>query len=221
MDWHKLQHTLYNLDPTDPREDLAKLQRSVKDSVSDTPNIDYITESIEIPNGSMPMDLNSLSDFAKLAGVAVKEDFAKGFQAVQTGGALGPDRAERAINSLVNPNDKDTSNTAGDKKQDSKAKIKGSADGAQLARKLNITNAVPFMQAIQLINSGQTITSVNHYKALAEGFVKLTQLNPQDAQFVLAQLRRANSSESTVFSVKDKPHASIKEELYKRLNAKK
>ena len=42
MDWHKLQHTLYNLDPTDPKKDLAKLQESARKPVDDIPAIDYV-----------------------------------------------------------------------------------------------------------------------------------------------------------------------------------
>ena len=69
MDWHKLQHTLYNLDPTDPRDDLARLQQSAQKPADDIPTIDYVNESVEVPKGSMPLNINSVNDFARLAGI--------------------------------------------------------------------------------------------------------------------------------------------------------
>lgn len=74
MDWNKLQHTLFNLDPTDPREDLAKLtgQASAKKPVAE--NIDYINESVEVQEGSLSLDGDySIADFAALAGIRITE----------------------------------------------------------------------------------------------------------------------------------------------------
>jgi hypothetical protein len=89
MDWHKLQHTLFEIDPTDPREDLAKLQQAAQGgAVGDVPPTkDYVAESVEVAEGSMPLGIDSVSDFAALAGVKVdegiwdktKRDFKKGY----------------------------------------------------------------------------------------------------------------------------------------------
>lgn len=75
MDWHKLQHTLYNLDPTDPREDLAKLRAAAQTAAADVAlTKDYITESVEVPQGSLGLDRDySVADFAALAGVRLDE----------------------------------------------------------------------------------------------------------------------------------------------------
>lgn len=74
MDWHKLQQTLFALDPTDPREDLAKLQAAANGNAADvTPTKDYVTESVEVPQGSMPLGLDSIADFAALAGIRLDE----------------------------------------------------------------------------------------------------------------------------------------------------
>ena len=84
MDWHKLQRTLYNLDPTDVREDLKKLKASAQVNLADIPSTkDYVTESIEIPQGSMPLGIDNIADFAALAGVRLDEgqkhgDYARG-----------------------------------------------------------------------------------------------------------------------------------------------
>jgi len=74
MDWHKLQHKLFELDPTDPREDLAKLQAQAQGGTVDVAPIkDYVTESVDVPQGSMPLGLDSIADFAALAGIRIDE----------------------------------------------------------------------------------------------------------------------------------------------------
>ena len=74
MDWHKLQNTLFELDPTDPREDLAKLQAAANGGGADVaPTKDYVAESVEVPQGSMPLGIDSVADFAALAGVRLDE----------------------------------------------------------------------------------------------------------------------------------------------------
>lgn len=84
MDWHKLQHTLYNMDPTDPKEDLAKLRQQAEGGDSQPKETkDYVTESIDVQDGSLPVGVDSIADFAALAGVKLTEsqkagDYAKG-----------------------------------------------------------------------------------------------------------------------------------------------
>jgi hypothetical protein len=74
MDWHKLQNTLFELDPTDPREDLKKLQAQANGGGADVPPTkDYVAESVEVPQGSMPLGIDSVADFAALAGVRIDE----------------------------------------------------------------------------------------------------------------------------------------------------
>ena len=75
MDYHALQQKLFALDPTDPREDLAKLQQAAqKGAVDAVPTTDYVAESVEVPQGSLELDRDySVSDFAALAGVNVNE----------------------------------------------------------------------------------------------------------------------------------------------------
>jgi hypothetical protein len=85
MDWHKLQHTLFEMDPSDPREDLTKLQQVAQGSASAPaqPTIDYLKESVEVAEGSMPLGIDSVADFAALAGIRLDEkqkhgDYARG-----------------------------------------------------------------------------------------------------------------------------------------------
>jgi len=81
MDWHKLQHTLFEMDPTDPREDLAKLQAQAGGQPQESAEVarEYVQESVEIPEGSLEIDRDySVADFAALAGVTLTESQKKG-----------------------------------------------------------------------------------------------------------------------------------------------
>ena len=234
MDWHKLQHTLYNLDPTDPRDDLARLQQSAQKPADDIPTIDYVNESVEVPKGSMPLNISSVNDFARLAGIEprkqINEDdsekkpsgFAAGFQAVQKGGRWGPDAVSNRIGKALTPDEPDKKKTD---KQD-KTKLKGSLSAMQIAKMLNVSNTNAFVQAVNIAKKNGTITNRMHFQALAEGFVRLMQMDPQQTQKAMTMLKRIQADESVskrpqTETVTKKEYSSIKEELYKMLNAKK
>jgi len=79
MDWNKLQHTLFALDPTDPAEDLRKLKESAGAPSDVATTKDYVVESVNVAPGSMPVEGNySIADFAALAGVTLTEAQKKG-----------------------------------------------------------------------------------------------------------------------------------------------
>ena len=85
MDYHDLQRRLFELDPSDPREDLAKLQQAAQGAGSDAvpPTQDYLNESADVTEGSLPLGIDSIADFAALAGVRLDEkqkhgDYARG-----------------------------------------------------------------------------------------------------------------------------------------------
>ena len=145
MDYHKLQHMLFDMDPTDPREDLAKLQAQAQgSSVSDVPvTRDYLNESIDIPDGSMPVGVDSISDFAKLAGVELNEKgaldaFKHGMANYNKLSALNPNMPSDGSSekTVKDPKAKDTKSTAQQPKQQPKPTTKSlwptSADGYQL-----------------------------------------------------------------------------------------
>lgn len=73
MDYHALQRKLFEIDPSDPREDLKKLQAAARGPVDVAPTKDYLNESVSVSKGSLPLELDSIADFAKLAGVTVNE----------------------------------------------------------------------------------------------------------------------------------------------------
>jgi len=84
MDYHDLQQKLFELDPSDPREDLAKLQQAAQGGGQDVPPAkDYVNETAQITEGSLPLGMDSIADFAALAGVRLDEkqkhgDYARG-----------------------------------------------------------------------------------------------------------------------------------------------
>ena len=93
MDWNKLQHTLFALDPSDPAEDLRKLKESAGATSDVAPTKDYVVESAEVAQGSMPVEGNySIADFAALAGVTLTEAQKKG----SAGQAKGRDPMPKA-----------------------------------------------------------------------------------------------------------------------------
>ena len=73
MDFHALQNKLFEMDPTDPREDFAKMQSVAQGDAAQAPaqeSVDYLQESADVPEGSLGLDKDySISDFAALAGV--------------------------------------------------------------------------------------------------------------------------------------------------------
>ena len=76
MDFAALQQKLFDLDPSDRAEDLRRLTESVggvpQESAQTEEN--FLQESVEIAEGTMPVEGDySLSDFAALAGVTLNE----------------------------------------------------------------------------------------------------------------------------------------------------
>jgi hypothetical protein len=76
MDFNALQHKLFAMDPVDPREDIARLKAQAQGSVNAPAKetVDYLQESVSVPEGSLKMDKNySVDDFAALAGVVTEK----------------------------------------------------------------------------------------------------------------------------------------------------
>lgn len=74
MDYHALQNKLFNIEPTNPAEDLAKLKAQAQGGApAPTPDAtmtQQVAESYNVAEGSLQMDKDySVNDFAALAGV--------------------------------------------------------------------------------------------------------------------------------------------------------
>ena len=95
MDWNKLQHTLFEMDPTDPAEDMRKLAESASALTQKgvATDVNYVQESVEVQEGSLEMDRDySIADFAALAGVTLNESQKTG----SAGQAKGRDSMPKA-----------------------------------------------------------------------------------------------------------------------------
>lgn len=75
MDYHDLQRKLFNIEPSNPAEDLAKLQAIGKGGASaPTAPVQQVAESYNVAEGSLQIDRDySVNDFAALAGIKLTE----------------------------------------------------------------------------------------------------------------------------------------------------
>lgn len=114
MDFHKLQQKLFQIEPTDPAADKAKMIASMQGQPQQSVEVpqNIVQESVEVPEGSMQLDKDySVSDFAKLAGVTLNEGKQKHGSAGQLKGkdaftkkskaGPGPETPHPARNKLV------------------------------------------------------------------------------------------------------------------------
>ena len=55
MDFNALQHKLFSIDPTDPADDLKKLQAQAGGSAPEPKleNLAVVNESVDVPEGSL------------------------------------------------------------------------------------------------------------------------------------------------------------------------
>lgn len=75
MDFHDLQRKLFEIEPTNPAEDKAKMMAALQGgSAAPVAAPQQVTESYEVAEGSLQMDRDySVSDFAALAGIKLTE----------------------------------------------------------------------------------------------------------------------------------------------------
>lgn len=149
MDYHDLQRKLFELDPTDPREDLAKLKAAAVggNEVSNTTNT--IVENYEVPEGSLAVDKDySLSDFAALAGIRLDEK--------QKMGAAGQAKGRDPMPSTSKPS------KSGEQKHPLKDKLVGEAEpndqtlGQRFMKGVDNYNKLPIENPLDKLRRGNT-----------------------------------------------------------------
>jgi hypothetical protein len=248
MDWHKLQHKLYEMDPTDPREDFEKLRNSVNSNTKKE-EVDLINESYEVAPNSLPLNVTSIEDFAALAGIRLDEKQLKG----PAGQARGSDPMPAAIKNrtqhplkdkLVGEDFVDSFKTGfrnynrlpslGFGKKFQKPSTyrpttsKSSYDVNNLARLLKINNIDEFLQAIN--NAGNTNFSQTDAQILGQAFRNLLLLHytrKEEAFKELTNLRPstfkpvATTKPMSDSKIADHSKIEIKEYLLRLLDEKK
>ena len=246
MDWHKLQHKLFALDPTDPKEDLAKLQRAAQGRASGdiAPAKDYLRESVEVPQGSLGLDKDySVADFAALAGVKINEGPLDGIRAGvrnYQSGSLAPDAATKSVSSFFTGSGKDSSEPK------STAPKK---EPATLSTKLHprlVSKLEPYKTALEKIftserelkkefialmkradPSMESVEEADVMKFTAPNTVKQRDPNWRDMEALRksgaagAHKDKKKDAKSGKVKHKSKEYESIKDMLYAKLNEKK
>lgn len=274
MDFHKLQQKLFQIEPTDPAADKAKMIASMQGQPQQSVEVpqNIVQESVEVPEGSMQLDKDySVSDFAKLAGVTLNEGkqkhgsagqlkgkdaftksskpggnetphparnklvgdsidndveegpldgFRTGYQAMQKGGALGPDALNKAVSNVF------TGKV--DKKEKGKDKKEKSAKSPfdQTIQKILKDPALKkeLLALMKKANSKQMMNS--EAKKNKKPVIKSRDPNWRD----LEALRKSGAGGSHQDKTKvlprkqkyksDPTQESIKEMLYRKLNEK-
>ena len=69
-DFYKMSSMMKDLFPSNPEADKQALKAMAgQPQESVAPTKDYVQESVQVPQGSMPLGIDNVSDFAKLAGI--------------------------------------------------------------------------------------------------------------------------------------------------------
>jgi hypothetical protein len=72
-DFYKMSSMMKELFPSNPEQDKqALLQMANAPAQEVAPAKDYVTESVTVPQGSMPIGIDSVNDFAALAGIVTE-----------------------------------------------------------------------------------------------------------------------------------------------------
>jgi hypothetical protein len=190
MDFNALQHKLFELDPSDPAEDLRKLTESAggqaQGNVAETVN--YVQESVEVKEGTMPVEGDySLGDFAALAGIKLTEAPATGMIAQLK---KGYDNAGNAMaytgkdSAMAKPQGAAQGSAAA-----ADSKVKGTVNPQKLAADLGVSDPKMLVMAIQKTKTGKQLTRTEQV-SMAEAFQRLMQLDPSQTQKIMMQLKR-------------------------------
>ena len=112
-DFYKMSAMMKDLFPSNPEADkqaLKAMAGNPQESVA--PTKDYVQESVEVPQGSMPLGIDNVSDFAKLAGVTETQKIGSAGQAkgkdpmpAKTKPTAGPEQKHPLRNKLVGEDD--------------------------------------------------------------------------------------------------------------------
>ena len=225
MDYNALQHKLFAMDPTDPREDLAKLRAQAGGNApTPAPQVDYITESASVPEGSLQMDKDySVSDFAALAGVVTEKQ-----KTGSAGQAKGKDPMPKAepgrtkhplkdkLVGEATPDEEDKFHTDLD---DLVHKTFGHSSDEEKSDKDRIAELEKRVEALEAQLSERTLTKGEEKKK--EKYVKGMKKNKgdfkdrygDDAEAVMYATATKMAKESSVDSIKDQLYAALNSKM--------
>ena len=207
MDYHDLQRKLFELDPVDPAEDKKRMMAAAQGSAASDvpPTKDYVNESAKVAPGSMPLGLDSISDFAALAGVTLNEK--------QKMGSAGQAKGRDPMPATSTPS------STGEQPHPLKDKLVGEDDNTEQNPKLDgliekfVAKGMPEKAARMFAQ-----IAYMHFNQRMEPIgASPEQMNDPDVQALLKQARkmddfeRSASRESTTESIKDRLYAALKD----------
>jgi hypothetical protein len=224
MDFHALQHKLYKMAPSNAAEDLAKLKAAASGgAVSDIPPTkDYVNESIEVPEGSMPLGIDNISDFAALAGVRLDEkqkhgDYARGSDPMPK---AKPSRTKHPLKDKLvgeaSPDEEDKFHTDLD---DLVHSTFGHSSDEEKSDKDRIAELEKRVEALEAQLSERTLTKgeEKEKERLVKGMKKnksdFKDRYGDDAEAVMYATATKNAKESTIDSIKDQLYAALNKKI--------
>ena len=204
MDYNALQHKLFAIDPTDPAEDLAKLRAQAGgDAPAPAPKVDYITESAEVPEGSLQMDRDySVADFAALAGVSEGQKM----------GSAGQAKGKDPMPKLSKPT------TGNETPHPLKDKLVGENEEDRIAALERRIEALEAMLSERELSKGEEKEKERLVKGMKKNKKDFKDRYGDDAEAVMYATATKNAKKSTQTASLDT--SNIKNRLYDALNKK-
>jgi hypothetical protein len=230
-DFYKMSAMMKDLFPSNPQADkqaLLKMANAPAQEVA--PQKDYVNESVNVPQGSMPLGIDSVSDFAKLAGVIT--------EGTQKTGSAGQAKGSDAMPKMSKPS------STGEQPHPLKDKLVGEDD-------IDLKGLTPGVTALGgaldpdedfsaliarglkkaadgIVLNGEEREAVRPYIELLTVIINTPQLrnNLISMQKSLERKRQSREeepedSEEPVDDKKSKEEESIKERLYRELNKRR
>ena len=200
MDFNALQHKLFAMDPTDPKEDLAKLRAQAGGNApAPAPQVDYIAESASVPEGSLQIDKDySLSDFAALAGVSESQKM----------GSAGQAKGKDPMPKTSKPSLK-----TGEQPHPLKDKLVGEGEEDRIAALERRIEALEAMLNERSLTKGEEKDKENYVKGMKKNKADFKKRYGKDAEAVMYATATKMAKESSVDSIKDQLYAALNSKM--------
>jgi len=198
MDYHDLQRKLFEIEPSDPREDLAKLQAQAgKPQESVAPTKNYMQESVEVAEGSLQIDRDySVSDFAALAGVIT--------EGKQKTGSEGQLKGKDAITKKSKPGGNETPHPARNKLVGESSEDRIAALEARVAQ-------LEELLAERSLTKGEEKKREKYVKGMKKNKDDFKKRYGKDAEAVMYATATKNAKKDESMSIKDTLMARLAE----------
>lgn len=199
-DFYKMSEMMKDLFPSNPEADKQALRAMAgQPQESVAPTKDYVQESVEVPQGSMPLGLDSVSDFAALAGVRIDEKH-------KTGSA-GQLKAKDAIKTKSKPGGNETPHPA-------RGKLVGEAEEDRITALERRIEALEAMLSERSLTKGEENKREKYVKGMKKNKSDFKDRYGKDAEAVMY-------ATATKMAKKESTHSSIKDRLLAELNKRK